>query len=81
MALALLRVKKLPQANEQAQQACMRDDKTYLPRLVLAAISALSKNAEKSASVMKEAYRIKPDLSDNEIKAAIGPKLAALVAI
>ncbi len=81
LALALLRAKKLPQATEQAEQACMRDDKTYLPRLVLAAISALAKNPKKSVSILKEAYRIKPDLSDNEIKAAIGPKLSALISI
>ena len=79
LALALLQAKKVSQANEQAEQACMRDDKTYLPRLVLAAISALTNDPEKSAAIVKEAYRIKPDLSDNEIKAAIGFKLAALI--
>ncbi len=79
LALAFLRTKQLVRAQEQAEQACMRDDKTYLPRLVLAAIWVLSNNPEKAASIMQEARRIKPDLSSDEIQAAIGSRLANLI--
>ncbi len=72
LSLAFLNSKKLAKAQEQAELACQRDDNSYLPRVVLATIQ-LCRRQEKSARItLVEAYRIKQDLSEMEIKSLVG---------
>ena len=79
LALAFLRAKNFSKAKKQAELACQRDDRTYLPRLALAAIHALLEDGKSAQLILEDAYRIKPDLSRREIKAVIGARLCNLL--
>ena len=81
LALALLKAEKLSDAKHTAQHACQHDDNTYMPRVVLAAIQAVTDEPAAAQSTLNDAYRIKSDLSVNEIQALLGKKLSALLPI
>ncbi len=63
-------------ALEQAELACQRDDRTYYPRIVLAALYLVQGSLIKARESMSEAYRIKPDLNPQLIKSFVGSELA-----
>lgn len=75
LSLAYLQAGKLDQALIAAQNACENDDKTYLPRVVLAAVCAARNQVDEAAAALKECYRVKPDLTGQEIARLIGMKL------
>ncbi|TVO77878.1 winged helix-turn-helix domain-containing tetratricopeptide repeat protein [Sedimenticola selenatireducens] len=75
LALALMLTHELEAAQARAELACQRDDRTYLSRVVLAAVLLCRRMPEAAQQALAEAYRIKPDLSDTEIDALITAKL------
>ncbi|MCU7842218.1 MAG: winged helix-turn-helix domain-containing protein [Candidatus Thiodiazotropha sp. (ex Monitilora ramsayi)] len=75
LALALMQSNDLDAAQIQAELACQRDDRTYLSRVVHAAVLLRGNNPQAALQALTDAYRIKPDLSDIEIDALISAKL------
>ena len=66
-------------AREQAQLACQRDDRSYMPRVVLAAINLELDEKAEAVSALGDACRIKPDLSDKQISYLVGQRLASKI--
>ncbi|MCW8950418.1 MAG: tetratricopeptide repeat protein, partial [Sedimenticola sp.] len=75
LALALMLTHNLDAALDRAELACQRDDRTYLSRIVLAAVLLCGRKPEAAQQALAEAYRIKPDLSDTEMDALITSRL------
>lgn len=75
LALALMRTHDLDAALARAELSCQRDDRTYLSRVVHAAVLLCSRLPDAALLALTDAYRIKPDLSDAEIDALISTKL------
>jgi len=75
LSLAYLQARNLDQALVAAQDACQGDDRTYLPRVVLAGVCVARNQLDEAAAALKESYRIKPDLTEQEVDQLIGPKL------
>ncbi|MBS9403563.1 hypothetical protein KG088_07970 [Halomonas sp. TRM85114] len=64
-------------AREQAELACQRGDRCYMPRIVLAAIHRLDGRHDLARQALSDAYRIKPDLSTEQVVALVGQKHGA----
>lgn len=75
LAVALISTKDIEGARRQAELACQRDDRSYMPRVVLAAVHHLRGDAGRARKALDDAYRIKPDLSPRQVFALIGMKL------
>ncbi len=75
LAIAQLMNRESEAACETAEIACRRHDKTYLPRIALAATRLVTDNEDGARLALKDAYRIKPDLSRKQISALIGHDL------
>jgi TolB-like protein len=75
LALALMLIDDLDAAQTQAELACQRDDRTYLSRVVYAAVLLCRGDLKAAKQILDDAYRIKPDLSAAEIDALITEKL------
>lgn len=58
-------------ACEAAETACRRHDRTYLPRVVLAAARLSSGERELARRALADARRIKPDLTRGQIAAVV----------
>jgi len=67
------------QALKCAENARQYDDKNYMPPMAMTAVYMLLGKLEQAARSLKEAYRIKPDLSDPQIKAMMGRKLSEML--
>lgn len=74
LALAYLLLDDRSAAREQAELACQRDDRCYMPRIVLAVIHRLDGRQDLARKVLSQAYRIKPDLTSEQIVALVGQK-------
>jgi DNA-binding winged helix-turn-helix (wHTH) protein/tetratricopeptide (TPR) repeat protein len=74
LAIAYLLLGDRSAAREQAELACQRDDRCYMPRIVLAAIHRLDGRQELARQALEDAYRIKPDLTLKQIAALVGQK-------
>ncbi len=61
-------------AREQAELACQRGDRCYMPRIVLAAIHRLDGRHDLARQALSDAYRIKPNLSPEQVVALVGQK-------
>lgn len=79
LSLCLMAADDLEGADEEAQLACQRDDRLYLPRVVLSGIRLRSRNRQGARAALDEARRIKPDLSTREVKFLLGDTLGTLV--
>jgi DNA-binding winged helix-turn-helix (wHTH) protein/tetratricopeptide (TPR) repeat protein len=66
----------LPGAIKQAELACQRDDRTYMPRVVLAGALKAAGDKAGARAALKDAYRIKPDLTDMQIMYLVGKRQA-----
>lgn len=75
LSLAYLQASNLDQALVAAQDACQDDDKNHIPRVVLAGVWGARNQLDEAAAALKESYRIKPDLAEQEVDQLIGPKL------
>ena len=80
LALAHLRGSDLERALEEAERACERDHRTYMPRVALAAVHLARQDAAGAAAAMVAARQIKPDLSPAQIMALSGRRLGAALA-
>ncbi len=82
LALALLSRGDLEAAEGRAEHACQSDDRTHMARVVLAAVRFARGQSEAARQALMDAYRIKPDLSAQEIDALVtapvGQRLRAL---
>jgi tetratricopeptide (TPR) repeat protein len=77
LTLALLLVDDLEAALRQGTLAIQRDDRNYMPRVVLAAVYLARGDTASAQQSMCEAHRIKADLSQSLVASFVGTKLAA----
>jgi DNA-binding winged helix-turn-helix (wHTH) protein/tetratricopeptide (TPR) repeat protein len=75
LALVLMRTQDLDGALHQAELACQRDHRSYLPRVVVAGIHRLRNEPALALKALNEARRIMPDLQAAQVFALLGPKL------
>lgn len=75
LALSHLLTKDIQTARQQAELACQRDDRSYLPRVVLAAVQLADAQPKSALAALNEAYRIFPNLSHWQIVLLVGHKL------
>jgi len=75
LAIAHMLAGDIGAAREQAELGCQDDDKTYMPRVVLAAAHLMQKQIEQARADMQEALRIWPALGAKEITFLLGEKL------
>ena len=74
LAMALLVKGQIAAAREAALAACRRNDRSYLPRVALAASALASGDSSAAVRALREARRIKPDLTQRQIAAIVGRK-------
>ncbi|MEW8102860.1 MAG: winged helix-turn-helix domain-containing protein [Candidatus Thiodiazotropha endolucinida] len=77
LALALLARNDLDEALQQGVLACRRDDRSYIPRVILATIHLARNEAGPASEMLQEALRIKPDLNNKQITALVGRRASA----
>ncbi|MCB1807408.1 MAG: winged helix-turn-helix domain-containing protein [Candidatus Competibacteraceae bacterium] len=75
LAITLMLAKDIDGARQQGEWACQRDDRSYLPRVVLAAVNLVDNDQERALKALNDAYRIKPDLSSMQIEFLVGRTL------
>ncbi|MBV2093421.1 MAG: winged helix-turn-helix domain-containing protein [Candidatus Thiodiazotropha sp. (ex Codakia orbicularis)] len=74
LALALLARDDIDGALQQGLLACRRDDRSYIPRIILAAIHLARNEPGPAGEMLQEALRIKPDLNSRQINALVGKR-------
>ena len=79
-ALALARHRRLTEAHEEIRAACRRDSQFYVARIVLAFTAAGLGSKEEAIAALREARRLRPRLSLEEIQLFVGRRGAALLA-
>jgi adenylate cyclase len=79
-ALALARHRRLTEAHEEIRAACRRDPQFYVARIVLAFTAAGLGGKEEAIAALREAQRLRPRLSLEEIQLFVGRSGAALLA-
>jgi len=77
-ALALARNRRLTEAHEEVQAACRRDPQFYVARIVLALTAASLGSKEEAIAALREARRLRPRLSLEEIQLLVGRGAALL---
>lgn len=77
-ALALARHRRLTEAHEEVRAACRHDPQFYVARIVLALTAAGLGNKEEAVVALREARRLRPRLSLNEIQLLVGRHAALL---
>ena len=77
-ALALARHRRLTEAHEEARAACRRDPQFYVARVVLALTAVGLGMKEEAVAALREARRLRPRLSLNEIELLLGRRAALL---
>jgi len=77
LALGLMQSKDLEGALRQGELACQRDHRSYLPRIVVAAIRLLRNEPELALQALNEARRIKPDLAPAHLFSLAGRELGS----
>jgi adenylate cyclase len=77
-ALALARHRRLTEAHEEVRAACRRDPQFYVARIVLALTAAGLGSKEEAVVALREARRLRPRLSFNEIQLLVGRRAALL---
>jgi adenylate cyclase len=79
-ALALARHRRLAEAREEVRAACRRDPQFYVAPIVLAFTAAVLDSKEEAIAALREAQRLRPRLSLDEIQLFVGRRGAALLA-
>ncbi len=77
-ALALARRRRPTEAYEEARTACRRDPQFYVARIVLALTAAGLGRKEEAIAALREARRLRPRLSLEEIQLLVGRGAALL---
>ncbi len=80
-ALALARHRRLAEAHEEARAACRRDPGFYVARIVLALTAARLGRKEEAIAALREARRLRPRLSLDEIQNFVGRSAALLAPV
>ncbi|MDH5356571.1 MAG: winged helix-turn-helix domain-containing protein [Gammaproteobacteria bacterium] len=62
-------------AVREAARACQRDHRAYMPQVILAGAQLAGDNPGAAVTALHEAYRIKPDLSEDQIYSLLGKRL------
>jgi tetratricopeptide (TPR) repeat protein len=75
-AATLLRMGEVERAIEAAQTACRRSDRTYLPRVALAAARLVQGDAAAAGAALEEARRTHPGLGALQLRALVGRELS-----
>ena len=78
-ALALLRRQRLTEAHEEAGTACRRDPQFYLARVVLSLTAIVLDRRDEATAALREARRLRPRLSLEEIRVLVGRRAATLL--
>lgn len=71
-ALALARRRRLAEAHEEARAACRRDPQFYIAPIVLALTATRLGKREEAIAALREARRLRPRLSLEEIQNLVG---------
>ncbi len=74
LAYTLYRLHKKEEALEEARQACRRDDKNYMARVVLGLIALESGLESEARASIADALRIRPDLKGSDVAQLLGRK-------
>ncbi|MGI9406381.1 MAG: tetratricopeptide repeat protein, partial [Hyphomicrobiaceae bacterium] len=77
LSIAYLQSKDLERALVAAEEGCQCDDRTYLPRVLLAAVHLVGGKSGEAETAFSECLRVKPDLTAEEIAGLVGVKLGA----
>ncbi len=80
LALIYLQAGNVDRALSTAELGCQNDDRSYLPKVALAAIRLVRREFEEAKTAYLEALRVKPDLSQSEVKCLVGARLGAHIA-
>jgi len=80
LTLALLLSDDVEAALQQGQLACQHDDRSYMPRVILAGVHLVREEHERARQTLDDAYRIKPDLSALQITTLLGNELGGALA-
>lgn len=80
LALACLMAGDLKRALAAAQTGCQSNDRTYLPRVAETAVHLAAGDQASAAKSLAECYRVKPDLTPDQIARLVGPDLGAAMA-
>ena len=80
-ALALARHRRLTEAHEEVRAACRRDPQFYVARVVLALTAAGLGRREEAVMALREARRLRPRLSLDEIQLLVGRRATLLAAL
>ena len=75
LSMAYLASGQLSAAREMAFRACQDDDRLYMSRLALTAISLAQKDSGAAIVALRQCLRIKPDLHEEEVRRFVGEKL------
>jgi DNA-binding winged helix-turn-helix (wHTH) protein/tetratricopeptide (TPR) repeat protein len=75
-AATLLRIGDVERAIEVAQTACRRSDRTYLPRVALAAARLVQGDAAAAIAALEEARRTLPGLGAPQLRSLVGRQLS-----
>jgi adenylate cyclase len=78
-ALALARRGRLTEAHEEARAACRRDPQFYVARIALGLTAASLGKKEEAIAALREARRLRPRLSIEELQLLVGRRGAALL--
>ena len=62
-------------ARAEAAKACDADHRNHIPHVVLAATGVVRQDLEMAQAALTSAFRIRPDLSDIEIRAVVGREI------
>jgi adenylate cyclase len=77
-ALASLRHRRPMEAHEEARTACRRDPQFYVARVVLALAAVVLEGTDEATEALREAQRLRPGLSLEEIQLLLGRHAALL---
>ena len=66
-------------ALDVAQKSCQADDKNYLPKVAVTAARIARGETDEAVKALTECYRVKPDLSQQEINCIAGPDLGVAI--
>jgi len=80
-ALALARHRRLTEAHEEVRAACRRDPQFYVARVVLALTAAGLGRRDEAVMALREARRLRPRLSLDEIQLLVGRRATLLAAL
>ena len=74
LALGLMKSAELEAAIDAARMACQSDLRNHIPRLALAAVLHAAGQVDAACDALAEAFRLRPELSKNEIKSLLGSR-------